>query len=220
METYSIENTFKTINLSTKVRLQPHQMTYDFESHLKKNLEKRVVGYCINDGMITEVKKIINMEQNLIVRDDYSGATEFDLTYICEVCIPLVGTVAVLKITNIIFDSNDFLIYCSNGYITCVLRSSKHVGTIKIEQGKLFIHNNSEPLKAGNYIKVLINSKRVIAGDTSIGVYGSLIDIASLDEVKQYYKSTPEIEEDDEIDHSNVVYNDDHDEDVDDYADI
>lgn len=213
MEAYQSVNTFNTVEISTKVRLKPWQMTYDWKSFLKKNLEKRVVGKCTNDGMITEIKQITDYNSNIIVREDFSGDTEFNITYIAIVCVPLVNTVAVLKVKSIIFDSVDFLTHCSNGFITCVLRASKNTGTITVEQGKLFVNGNETPLKPDMYIKVYITEKRVIAGDETIGVMGKMVDIATKDEVRMYYKSTPEVDEE-EAKETDVVYNDD------DYGDI
>lgn len=186
MDTHHIGNTFKTVELTSKVRLKPRQMNYEYGEHLLYNLKRKVLGRCNNDGMITNVIKLLKYSDNLIIREDFSGDAEFDITYLATLCVPIINTVSVLVIESIIYDFNDHLIRASNGYVTCVLAIGDN-RTAHVENGEVFIKDHTEALKSGDYIKVFIKNKRVEAGDKSIGIIGNLIDIASPEEIKLYY---------------------------------
>jgi len=214
MNAYQIGNTFNTIELSTKVKLHPRQMTYDYKEHLRHNLEQKVVGRCNNDGMITNVIKLLEHKSNLVVREDFSGASEFDVTYLSLVCVPIINTVSVLIIESIFYDYNDFLIRASNGFVTCVLAVLSNSGTLRVDNGEIFIKGRDKALKNGDFVKVFIINKRIEAGDTSMGIIGNLIDIATTEEISLYYQGSmkPKISEHIE---TNVQFNED-----DDYSNV
>ena len=214
MDAHQIGNTFNTVKLTSKVRLQPHQMTYDYKEHLKYNLEYKVVGRCNNDGMITSVIKLLEYSENMIVREDFTACSEFDITYLAKICVPVVNTISVLNVESIIYDFNDFLVRASNGYVTCVLAVGDNNRSTKVINGEVFVNDHVDPLKVGDYIKVFIKNKRIEAGDTSVGIIGDLLDIASKEEINLYYQGNllhDELKQTDTVAH----FNDDED-----YADV
>jgi DNA-directed RNA polymerase subunit E'/Rpb7 len=214
MDAHHIGNTFKTVELTSKVRLKPHQMSYDYVEHLKHNLEHKVVGRCNNDGMITEVIKLLQHSENMIIREDFTACSEFDVTYLANICVPVVNTVSVLKVDSIIYDFNDFLIRASNGYVTCVLAVGDNTRSARVVNGEVFINERTEALKSGDFIKVFIENRRIEAGDNSIGTIGNLLDIATKEEINLYYQNNLTIEEEERPD-TIVHFNED-----DDYADV
>jgi DNA-directed RNA polymerase subunit E'/Rpb7 len=214
MDAHQIGNTFNVVELTSKVRLKPHQMSYEYEEHIKHNLEHKVVGRCNNDGMITSVIKLTDCSENMVVREDFSACSEFDVTYIAKICVPVIDTVSVLNVESIIYDFNDFLVRASNGYVTCVLAVGDNNRTTKVVNGEVFVNDRTEPLKAGDYIKVFIKNRRIEAGDKSVGIIGNLLDVATKDEINLYYQGNLAQDEVERVD-TIVHFNED-----DDYADV
>ena len=170
--------------MSSIVKLHPHQMNGDYYIHLKRNLEKKVIGKCNNDGMFTEIIKLTKYDENIINPENFSGDAEFKVKFIATLCVPIEGTATILKIDKVLYEYNDFLIYASNGYITCVMPLSANKNKIHMDKGQIILTESGKALTRGDYIKVSIINKRVEANDKKIGIIGNLLDVASEEEIR------------------------------------
>jgi len=209
MEIYKLDNPFKQIESVAIVKLRPHQMNCDYYIHLKRSLEKRIVGRCNNEGMFTAVLKLTEYGENEINPENFSGDAEYKIRFIGTICVPIEGTAVIVRVENILSLYEDFLIRANNGYITCALQLSENKGIITMNKGQIIFTETNKPLLKGDYIKVSITSKRVEANDKRIGITGQLLDLATEEEVKTYYRSKYEIYEEELKEDTNAVFDED-----------
>ena len=210
MEIYKLDNPFKQIESVAIVKLHPHQMNCDYYIHLKRSLEKRIIGKCNNEGMFTAVIKLTDYSENEINPENFSGDAEYKVRFIATICVPIERTAVILRVENILSLYEDFLIRAFNGYVTCALQLSENKGIIYMNKGQIMFTGSNKPLMKGDYIKVSIISKRVEANDKRIGITGQLLDLATEEEVKLYYRSKYEVYEENEKEVTeNVIFNDD-----------
>ena len=192
MEIYKLYNPFKQIDLVSVVKLHPHQMNGDYYVHLKRNLEAKVIGKCNNDGMITEVLKLTSYDENEINPESFEGDADYRISYIATICVPIEGKAIILKVDKILLQYADFIIVGTNGYFRCVMPLSGNKKTLHMDKGQIIFTSLNKPIVKGDYIKVSIIHKRIEANDKTIGIKGSLLALATEDEVKHFYNSKDE----------------------------
>lgn len=210
MEVYKLINPFKQVsNISSVVKLYPHQMNGDYYIHLKRNLEKKIVGKCNNDGMFTSVLKLTEYNENIINPENFTGDAEYFVKFTAMICVPIEGTSTVLKVDKILSQYDDFLISASNGYIKCALPVSSNKSTIHVDKGQIIFTSESKPLIKGEFIKVTISNKRVEANSNNIGIIGNVIGLANEDEIKLYYNDKYDLPEEETDLVSDIIHEDD-----------
>lgn len=210
MELFKLVNPFKQIDSVSIVKLYPPQMNSDYYVNLKRNLEKKIIGRCNNDGMFTEVLKLVEYTENQINPESFSGDAEYKVRYTATICVPIEGTATILKVEKILSQYDDFLISATNGYIMCALPLSANKGIVHMDKGQIIFTDRNKPLVKGDYIKVSIVNKRIEANDRRIGIIGNLIDIATPEEVKLFYSSKQEtIDKEFKEDIDENIFNDD-----------
>jgi DNA-directed RNA polymerase subunit E'/Rpb7 len=185
-------NPFVIKKLATRVELYPHQMDSELYLNLKKNLKNSLEGKCNKFGFIHKIIRIEDYSDNIINPENFSGNAVYNIHYIANICIPLVRTVIVTCVDNF----NKRLLLGKNGPIDAIIKitdMNPDVFTIKPD-GTIWINSLSKALERGNYVKVIIDGKKFSPGDDKIGVMGKVIDIATEEEVNEYF--TASIKED------------------------
>jgi len=188
-----IPNPFITSEFSTIVKLYPNQMNSDLYANLKSNLKSKIINKCNNDGVFVKIVQITKYDENIINIEDFTGNAEYRVSFIGTLFVPLVNTLIILKVENIIDNINDYLIKAGNGIVTCVISVNSAMQFMRVEKKRIYLIKYNRYLEENEYIKVLIKNKRIDPGDREIGLIGSIIDIATKDEVdKSYYTLTHE----------------------------
>jgi DNA-directed RNA polymerase subunit E'/Rpb7 len=187
MNTEQLVDPFITSEFATIVELLPEQMDSNYYLHLKKNVEKKVVGKCNNVGLFTKVIKLTEHTTNNINIENFTGNAEYEVKYIATMCVPLVNTVTILRVEKIIFEFNDYLINADNGSITCVMPTKANVHFLSIRNNQIYMESVDKFLQIGDYIKVLIKTKKVEPGDKRIAIIGKIVNVATDEEVKKFY---------------------------------
>jgi len=187
MNTEQLVDPFITSEFATIVELLPEQMDSNYYLHLKKNVEKKVVGKCNNVGLFTKVIKLTEHTTNNINIENFTGNAEYEVKYIATMCVPLVNTVTILRVEKIIFEFNDYLINADNGSITCVMPTKANVHFLSIRNNQIYMESVDKFLQIGDYIKVLIKTKKVEPGDKRIAIIGKIVNVATDEEVEKFY---------------------------------
>jgi len=203
-----IINPYQNKEFGTIVKLQPNQLDGTYYLHLKKNIEKKVIGKCNNIGLFTKVIRLTEYDDNIINTEDFSACAEYKVKYIATICMPVLHSLVILKIERIIFQFNDFLINAENGAITCILATKHNLHLLSIKDGKLYIESQDKYLVEGDYIKIKIKTKNIEPHDRKIKIIGTIIDVATEDEVSEFYSNNVVIDESEPI-LDNVQFNED-----------
>lgn len=208
MNQEEIVDPFITREFATIVKLHPHQMDSNFYLHLKKNVEKKVVGKCNNNGLFTKVVKLTEYENNVINPENFTADAEYDVKFIATICVPVVNSIVILRVNSIMFELNDYLINAGNGAITCIMKTKSNLHFLTVDTGKIFIKSLNKYLEKDDYIKVIIKTKKIDPGDKKIGIVGKIINMATEDEVKQYYYDKVVVD-DSEMTQETIHFNED-----------
>jgi DNA-directed RNA polymerase subunit E'/Rpb7 len=179
---------YRSINQYTRIQIQPHMMNSDIENNMEIVLKKKVEGKCNRYGFVNHIYQIDSYEENIMLPENLSGAASYNITYHCNICIPVENTIVVASIKAI----NPELIIASNGPIIIFIPKTNidsHIWNISNE----FTHKKTNTLlKATDYVKILIEKTKINQGDIQIKCIGKLLEHASEEEVTKYYGSNKE----------------------------
>lgn len=182
-------NPYINTELYTIISLRADQLDNNIYINLKKNLEKKLLNKCYKDyGHISDIYKIDKYEEGTIEAENFAGSATFNITFTCKLCRPLRKKLIICqlkKVTKIILNAE-------NGPINIIITSDR------INNNKFFIDNNniiryiinnnkSNLLKSGDFVKIEVLSISLTHGDSHIKCIGFLNDMASDDEIQQFY---------------------------------
>lgn len=169
----------------SRVSLESYQMNSDVLINLKFNLTKKVEGKCNKDGFVVKVHKIIEHLNGAIQPENFSASAVFDIKYSCKLCLPIENTTIITKVRTI----NKVLMVAENGPILCIVLANN----INQEKFKMSANNGFYSIKkkreieSDDYVKIHIISKTFNFGDNQIKVMGFLNDVATDEEVENYF---------------------------------
>lgn len=181
-------NPFIIKKLATRVELYPHQMDSELYLNLKKNLKNTLEGKCNKYGYVHKIIRIEDYSDNIINPENFSANAVYNLHYIANICIPIVKTIIVVCLD----DFNKRLLLGKNGPINAIVKitdMNPNVFTIKPD-GSIMVESVKKELQQGDFLKVLIEGRKFNQGDDKIGVFGKVLDIASPEEVEEFYTSS------------------------------
>jgi len=179
---------YYNIYLSSFVTLQPHQMTNEMRTELKKNLEEQLLRKCYKDyGIITKIFSLNTLSGGFIVPEDPNAGALYNAQISCRLCRPLKNKIMVCEITSI----NKTIMCLRNGpiYVIILEGNVNAENFVYKEQKNVWVanmgNNKGIPLLVGKYVKTKIfdvklehNSERIIA-------FGTLESLATESESKQ-----------------------------------
>ena len=165
-------------------------MNSDIRNNMKIILKKKVEKKCNKNGFIDEVYRIMSFSDGQLISENLSGNAIYNIKYHCKICIPIENTIIIGQAKVI----NQELIVCTNGPIMIFIPKD-NIDINIWENNDGYNHKKTKTkLKIGNYVKVHILNKRINKYDTQIKTIGRLVDIASTDEVQNYFGSVIENE--------------------------
>jgi DNA-directed RNA polymerase subunit E'/Rpb7 len=181
----SIISPFINMELHSLVIIQPYQLNNELYLHLKNNLIKTVVNKCNNVGYICKVNEIISYKDGKVEAEDFSGNIIFDVTFNANICIPIKDTNIVCKIESI----HKQLIIGNNGPIKCIIKTND-IDQDNFEitgNGNIMVKLFNKSLQINDHVIINIRSHKSYVGDDKIGVMGYIYNIATEDDIKNYY---------------------------------
>ncbi len=150
---------FKTW-LTTRVSLFPEQITGDIMDNLLTNLKRKVEKKTVEEGIVVRVERMKLLEdgdEGIVNRINFTGTTDYKITYECVLCAPLKEIEITAKLTKIIPEMMIF----KNGPIQAVTMSGTNTASNIFENidGRIRIINKKSPLKylqIGSFVKLTI----------------------------------------------------------------
>ena len=195
---------YKDTTQYTKVQIKPHMMNSDIQNIMKLELRTKVEKRCNKNGFIDEVHRIEEYKPDDMRPENLSGCVNFDIAYHCRLCLPIEDTLIVAQVKAI----NQELILATNGPIMIFIpKDNVNTNNWDITEKFLSLKNKNQ-LKLNDFVKILIINKRINQGDHAIKVIGNLNDIATDDEIQNFYGSVLNEKTDDlieEAEESNFI---------------
>ncbi len=175
--------------LFTTVSLKADQLNNKFYINLKKNLEEQILHKCYkNYGYIMDIYKIIKYSDGNIEPENYSASAKYDIEFSCRLCRPLRLRQIICEIDRV----NKVLVTTTNGPIIVIITNDR------INDKVFFTDNNNnlrykkdgktQLLKKGDFVKISLKATMFNHADTKIKAIGYLEEVATDDDVKEYYK--------------------------------
>lgn len=189
----SIENNMEESNLmkiyvntciETRELLYAYQMNNDLEYHIKQNLIKNYEGKCYkNYGYIGKIYKINEIKQHQIISEDIQSSQFFGVIFTCKLYYIINSKEIICKMDKV----NEKLSTAINGPLKVMI-------TLDCIDSSL---SKKAVLEKGVYIRVLIRGHTFEDKSKTIIAKGFVLNIATPEEIKQYFEDdNEEINED------------------------
>jgi DNA-directed RNA polymerase subunit E'/Rpb7 len=172
--------------LDTKELINPEQMDNDITNHIKENLKKHYEKKCYKQyGYINKIYKVNEIEETLINPEDIQSSQQFKVKFSCQLFFVINEREIICKMDRITPKFNIAI----NGPVKAIIPLDL------INKQKFFtdtydclrIKETTELLKKDMYVKILINGIIFSDKNTEIVTKGILLDLATTEEIKQYY---------------------------------
>ena len=173
--------------LSTSVLLHPRQMDNKIYINLKNNLKKQHEGKCYKTyGYIKNIYKIDNIQEELIDMENSECSQKYILTFSCKIYRPIINRELIAKMDKI----TEKISTAINGPIKIIITPNR-INDKKFYTGTsdmiIRIKPNADILTQNHYVKIYVEGMTFADKDELIIIIGFLIDIATPDEIKNYY---------------------------------
>lgn len=188
----SITTPYLDSELYSRILIRPQQINNDIYISLKNNLKKKVEKKCNKYGYITKVYKILDFSEGEVVPENFDSSIVYNVKFSCRICLPVTDSTIVCKIDLL----NKSLVKASNGPIVCIIGINyinNNNFTIN-NKGEIVGNKNNKVLEPEDYILVSIKGANFFPGDERIVILGGLDNIASEEQVKEFYKENLESE--------------------------
>lgn len=177
--------------LSTTITLKPNNFDNNIYSHLKNNLINKLEGKCFGRyGYISKIYEILERKPGIIVAENPMASASFDIIFSARLCVPLKNRQIICRVEKI----NKLFVKLSSGPALSIIITLE-----RINKNVFFIDQNmnlrykagdkSHIVNPGDYIKVTILAKTFNDMDVKILIIGYLEDMATAEQVKQFYES-------------------------------
>jgi DNA-directed RNA polymerase subunit E'/Rpb7 len=179
--------------LYSRILLRPQQINNDIYINLKNNLKKKVEKKCNKYGFITKVYKIVDYSDGEIIPENFDSSHVFNIKFSCRLCIPVINTKIICKIDLL----NKALIKASNGPIVCIIGNNYINGDsfTTDNKGDIVVSQTNKILQINDHILITIRGTNFFPGDERIVILGTLEDIVSDKQVKEYYNENMDVEQ-------------------------
>ena len=193
-----MQSPYFNTTLELDVKLFAKQMDNNIYDNIKQNIEKIYLDKCYND--FGYIDKIYNINEDIkggvINAEDFSAAAIFRVKFNCKICNPLKNTIIMGKIISI----NNRIIVANMGPIKFIIQENNfNVNNIQFKRTAYYpLVNNiiiNKPITTGTYVMIKILGKKIIAGNTTIIVFGSLESVVDEETIEENIKNQYEVVE-------------------------
>jgi len=184
-----MQSPYINTSLYSIVSLDAAQMNNDIYTNLKLNLINQLEGKCYREyGYINKVYAITERGQGMILPENPLASATFKVKFTCKLCNPLKGTQIICQIDKV----TAIMISLTAGPIKIIIVPENINKTLfftdKNNNLRYRNKNISQEISKGTFVKITILSKTFNDMDNIILVIGNLDDLATEDEIKQFYK--------------------------------
>lgn len=182
-----MNNPFINTMLYTTIALHPSQLNNQIYSNLKQNLIRTLEKKCYKDyGYICKIYEILERDNGIIVPEDITSSVSFKIKFSCRLCHPLENTQIICKV-NQISDTFISLIRDPIHVIVTTDRINKNIFHHDTNDKKIKMNIGNTVLEPNTFVKVTIVAKTFIHKDRKILAVGILDDVASDNDVENFY---------------------------------
>ena len=175
---------YKNIKQYTRILIEPYHMNSDIKNNMKIILKKKVEKKCNKNGYIDEVYRILEYSDGFMPAENLTGAAIYNISYHCKICYPIENTI----IIGLVKAVNQELVVAINGPIMVFIPKSNVDTTFwDISENYSYKKEKGRKLISGDYVKILIVDKRINQNDTQIKTIGKLLELATPEEVDNYF---------------------------------
>lgn len=188
MDDKNLTLTFNTI-LTSDVVISPDQLNNNLYNNIKSNLEKRLIGKCYNDdGFISKIyniNKVLNYGD--IKNEDIDCNVYYKVEFTCQLIKPIINKIILGKVNL----NQNSLLTLDNGPMKIIINGNNFDNKLfSIEPETRLYKFNDKVIESGDFYKVQILVYRITNKEKNIFIIGKLIDIASDDEINNFYIET------------------------------
>ena len=181
----SLTLAFQTV-LNTDVVITPEQLNNNLYDNIKSNLEKRLVGKCFNnEGFITKIyniKKVLNL--GYIKFEDTDCNVDYNVDLNCQLIKPIINKVILGKVSL----NQTSLLTLINGPMKIIINGDNYNKELfSIDPENRLYKYNDKVIESGDFYKIEILVSQIINKEKYIYIIGKLIDIASDEEINNYF---------------------------------
>jgi DNA-directed RNA polymerase subunit E'/Rpb7 len=176
---------YRNLNQTTRISIEPYHMNSDIILNLKLKIKEKIEKKCNVNGYIVEVYRILEYSDGIMPPENLNGCAIYNITYQCKICIPIENTLIIGQVKVI----NQELIIANNGPIWIFIpKENIDSNYWEIIDGYKN-RNNNKKLVIEDFVKIQITHKRNNKNDNQINTIGKLVDYATEDEVKNFFGS-------------------------------
>lgn len=181
-------NPFIDTKLYATVTLYPNKLDNNIYSNIKQELIRTLEKKCYkNYGYITKIYEILDYSNNYIIPEDNTSSVTFEVEFGCRLCHPLENTQIICRVNQI----HEVFVNLIREPIHIIItndidRINKSVFVTDPVDKKIKL-KTGEVVNKGMFVKATILSKSLIDKDNKIMALGRLDDIATDEEVKDFY---------------------------------
>ena len=175
---------YRNIKQYTRILVEPYHMNSDIKTNMKIILKKKIEKKCNKNGYVDEVYKILEYSDGFMPAENLSGSAIYNIAYHCKICVPVENTI----IVGLVKVVNQELVIAINGPIMLIIpKVNIDTNIWDVSDNYSYKKNKNIKLKSGDYVKILIVDKRINQNDSQIKTIGKLLDIATPEEVDNYF---------------------------------
>ena len=186
-----LKSPYFNLELYDNINLEPKQLNNNLYINLKENLKKKVLNKCNKYGYVTNIFKINEYSDGMIIPETFNGNIKFNIKYTARLCNVIENTAIVCHIEHI----NNHLIKAVNGPVIIIIKLNdinKTYFNIN-NKGKIMYKENT--LKIGDYIVSNIIAQKFNYNDTRICSIGTMERVATSSEKKNYFDENVDSDE-------------------------
>lgn len=183
-----ISTPIKSKQQYTRIMIPPHMMNSDIEDNMMIVLQQKVENKCNRYGYVQKVHYIEKYEEGLILPENFSGNAPYNLTFMCDIVIPIENTVIVGTVKAL----NPELAIIVNGPIIVFIPKANIDTNIWDVSNEFTDKKNRTILKQDDYVKVHLDKVKINQGDVQIKCIGKLMGRANDEEIEMVYGTKAE----------------------------
>jgi DNA-directed RNA polymerase subunit E'/Rpb7 len=183
-----ISTPIKSKQQYTRIMIPPHMMNSDIEDNMMIVLQQKVEQKCNRYGFIQKVHYIEKYEEGIILPENFSGSAPYNVTYLCDIMIPIENTVIVGTVKAL----NPELAIIVNGPIIVFIPKANIDTNIWDVSNEFTDKKTRTILKQDDYVKVHLDKVKINQGDVQIKCIGKLMGRANEEEIEMVYGTKAE----------------------------
>lgn len=183
-----ISTPIKSKQQYTRIMIPPHMMNSDIEDNMMIVLQQKVENKCNRYGFIQKVHYIEKYEEGIILPENFSGSAPYNITFMCDIMIPIENTVIVGTVKAL----NPELAIIVNGPIIVFIPKANIDTNIWDVSNDFTDKKNRTILKQDDYVKVHLDKVKINQGDVQIKCIGKLMGRANDEEIEMVYGTKTE----------------------------